>query len=201
MAGAMTASRRTSIRSWAICMCPTCQRTSATGRAEPRSSGNSVFLFEMAGVCIAHLSHLHHLLTDQDLTLLGHVDVVMAPVDGVYTMSQPDMAKVLDELHPRLVSRCTTSRAMWWSGSWTWYGIAIRSSSMRHRRCRYRGQRCRSGRPSRCCQEDTSVRDHTSMGGTRPMSLRRVQRRSNLDGITHLRPRAPHHGRTSSHVL
>jgi L-ascorbate metabolism protein UlaG (beta-lactamase superfamily) len=65
--------------------------------------GNSVFLFEMAGVCIAHLSHLHHLLTDQDLTLLGHVDVVMAPVDGVYTMSQPDMAKVLDELHPRLV--------------------------------------------------------------------------------------------------
>lgn len=65
--------------------------------------GNSIFLFEMAGVCIAHLSHLHHLLTDQDLVLLGHVDVVMAPVDGVYTMSQPDMAKVLDELHPRLV--------------------------------------------------------------------------------------------------
>lgn len=65
--------------------------------------GNSIFLFETAGVCIAHLSHLHHLLTDQDLVLLGHVDVVMAPVDGVYTMSQPDMAKVLDQLHPRLV--------------------------------------------------------------------------------------------------
>jgi L-ascorbate metabolism protein UlaG (beta-lactamase superfamily) len=65
--------------------------------------GNSVFLFETAGVCIAHLSHLHHLLTDQDLVLLGHVDVVMAPVDGVYTMSQQDMAKVLDQLHPRLV--------------------------------------------------------------------------------------------------
>ena len=65
--------------------------------------GNSVFLFEMAGVCIAHLSHLHHLLTDQDLVLLGHVDVVMAPVDGVYTVSQPDMARVLDQLHPRLV--------------------------------------------------------------------------------------------------
>jgi L-ascorbate metabolism protein UlaG (beta-lactamase superfamily) len=65
--------------------------------------GNSIFLFETAGVCIAHLSHLHHLLTDQDLVLLGHIDVVMAPVDGVYTMSQPDMAKVLDELHPRLV--------------------------------------------------------------------------------------------------
>jgi len=65
--------------------------------------GNSIFLFEMAGVCIAHLSHLHHLLTEQDLVLLGHIDVVMAPVDGVYTMSQEDMAKVLEQLHPRLV--------------------------------------------------------------------------------------------------
>jgi L-ascorbate metabolism protein UlaG (beta-lactamase superfamily) len=65
--------------------------------------GNSIFLFESAGVCIAHLSHLHHLLTEQDLVLLGHIDVVMAPVDGVYTMSQQDMATVLDQLHPRLV--------------------------------------------------------------------------------------------------
>ena len=35
--------------------------------------------------------------------LLGHIDVVMAPVDGVYTMSQQDMAAVLDQIHPRLV--------------------------------------------------------------------------------------------------
>ena len=54
-------------------------------------------------MCIAHLSHLHHLLTEQDLVLLGHIDVVMAPVDGVYTMSQPDMAAVLEQIHPRLV--------------------------------------------------------------------------------------------------
>jgi L-ascorbate metabolism protein UlaG (beta-lactamase superfamily) len=65
--------------------------------------GNSIFLFESAGLCIAHLSHLHHLLTEQDLVLLGHIDVVMAPVDGVFTMSQPDMAAVLDQIHPRLV--------------------------------------------------------------------------------------------------
>ena len=43
------------------------------------------------------------MLTEQDVTELGHVDVVMAPVDGVFTMSQPDMVKVLDQLHPRLV--------------------------------------------------------------------------------------------------
>lgn len=65
--------------------------------------GNSIFLFESAGLCIAHLSHLHHQLTEQDLVLLGHIDVVMAPVDGVYTMGQQDMAAVLDQIHPRLV--------------------------------------------------------------------------------------------------
>ncbi len=65
--------------------------------------GNSIFMFESAGLCIAHLSHLHHLLTEQDLVLLGHIDVVMAPVDGVYTMSQPDMAAVLEQMDPGLV--------------------------------------------------------------------------------------------------
>ena len=65
--------------------------------------GNSIFLFESAGLCIAHLSHLHHLLTEQDLVLLGHIDVVMVPIDGTYTMSQRDMAAVLDQVHPRLV--------------------------------------------------------------------------------------------------
>jgi L-ascorbate metabolism protein UlaG (beta-lactamase superfamily) len=65
--------------------------------------GNSIFLFESAGLCVAHLSHLHHLLTAQDVETLGHIDVVMAAVDGIYTMSQPDMVQVLDELQPRIV--------------------------------------------------------------------------------------------------
>ncbi len=65
--------------------------------------GNSIFVFESAGLCVAHLSHLHHLLTPDDLAQLGEIDVVMAPVDGIYTLSHDDMASVLDALHPRLV--------------------------------------------------------------------------------------------------
>jgi len=66
-------------------------------------NGNSIFLFQTAGLCIAHLSHLHHLLDADDLAALGPVDVVMAPVDGEWTLSQPDMATVLDQLHAPLV--------------------------------------------------------------------------------------------------
>jgi L-ascorbate metabolism protein UlaG (beta-lactamase superfamily) len=65
--------------------------------------GNSIFVFESAGLCIAHLSHLHHLLEPQDLAALGHIDIVMAPVDGAYTLSLPDLMTVLDQLQPRVV--------------------------------------------------------------------------------------------------
>jgi L-ascorbate metabolism protein UlaG (beta-lactamase superfamily) len=61
--------------------------------------GNSVFVFESAGVCIAHLGHLHHLLTAEDLAVLGPIDVAIVPVDGMWTLSHEDMVKVVDSLH------------------------------------------------------------------------------------------------------
>jgi L-ascorbate metabolism protein UlaG (beta-lactamase superfamily) len=65
--------------------------------------GNSIFVFETAGLCIAHLSHLHHRLSPPDIAALGHIDVVMAPADGAYTLSLPDLMTVLDQIQPRVV--------------------------------------------------------------------------------------------------
>ncbi len=65
--------------------------------------GNSIFVFETAGLCIAHLSHLHHLLEPKDLDALGHIDIVMVAVDGEWTMSQQDAAAVVAQLQPRIV--------------------------------------------------------------------------------------------------
>jgi L-ascorbate metabolism protein UlaG (beta-lactamase superfamily) len=65
--------------------------------------GNSIFFFETGGLCIAHLSHLHHLLEPRDLDALGHIDIVMVAVDGAFTMSQTDAAAVVEELQPRIV--------------------------------------------------------------------------------------------------
>jgi hypothetical protein len=65
--------------------------------------GNSVFVFEAGGLCIAHLSHLHHLLEPADLASLGHIDIAMVAVDGMWTMSQPDAAAVIEQLQPRVV--------------------------------------------------------------------------------------------------
>jgi L-ascorbate metabolism protein UlaG (beta-lactamase superfamily) len=65
--------------------------------------GNSIFIFEIANMCIAHLSHLHHTLTQQQLDDIGRVDVVMAPVDGYLTLDLDGMMEVLTALKAPLI--------------------------------------------------------------------------------------------------
>ncbi len=65
--------------------------------------GNSIFVFEIANLCIAHLGHLHHTLTQQQLDDLGRIDVVMAPVDGGYTLDLDGMMEVLTALKAQVI--------------------------------------------------------------------------------------------------
>jgi L-ascorbate metabolism protein UlaG (beta-lactamase superfamily) len=65
--------------------------------------GNSIFIFEIAGMCIGHLGHLHHTLTDQQIAQIGQLDVVMVPVDGSYTMDTAGMVEVVKALRARLI--------------------------------------------------------------------------------------------------
>jgi L-ascorbate metabolism protein UlaG (beta-lactamase superfamily) len=64
--------------------------------------GNSIFVFETGGVCIAHLGHLHHTLTPQHLEELGRIDVVLVPVDGTMTLNIEDMVEVLKQIQAPL---------------------------------------------------------------------------------------------------
>ena len=66
-------------------------------------NGNSIFIFESAGLCIAHLGHLHHLLERADLDALGRIDVVMIGVDGSFTIGQADARQVIEQINPRVV--------------------------------------------------------------------------------------------------
>jgi L-ascorbate metabolism protein UlaG (beta-lactamase superfamily) len=68
-----------------------------------RADGNSIFIFEVAGLCIVHLGHLHQILSPRQRAAIGRVDVLMVPVDGEYTMSQAAIAGVVRALHPSLV--------------------------------------------------------------------------------------------------
>ena len=66
-------------------------------------NGNSIFVFEAAGLCVAHLGHLHHLLEPADLDALGRIDILMVMVDGGYSLGQRDALAVVEQIHPRVV--------------------------------------------------------------------------------------------------
>lgn len=68
-----------------------------------RADGNSIFIFEAAGLCIGHLGHLHQIPTDAQYAAIGRLDVLMVPVDGGYTMRQSDMAGVVRRLRSSVV--------------------------------------------------------------------------------------------------
>jgi L-ascorbate metabolism protein UlaG (beta-lactamase superfamily) len=77
--------------------------TDIRGWGAPEKDGNSIFVFEVADICIGHLGHLHHALTDAHYAMLGRLDVVMAPVDGSYTLEIGQMIEVLKRLKASLV--------------------------------------------------------------------------------------------------
>jgi len=75
--------------------------------------GNSIFVFEVAGLCIGHLGHLHHEPNDAQYAALGRLDVVMAAVDGGMSLDVPTMMRVLKRLKAQVVI------PMHWFEGWT----------------------------------------------------------------------------------
>ncbi len=73
------------------------------GMAGRMKDGNSIFIFEVAGLCIGHLGHLHHLLGNEHVGMIGRLDIVMVPVDGGYTMGQDEMLEVMRTIKARVV--------------------------------------------------------------------------------------------------
>lgn len=77
------------------------------------TNGNSIFIFEMAGLCIGHLGHLHHEPNAEQYAAIGRLDVVMAAVDGGTTVDLPTMMRIIDRLRSSIVI------PMHWFGDYT----------------------------------------------------------------------------------
>jgi L-ascorbate metabolism protein UlaG (beta-lactamase superfamily) len=65
--------------------------------------GNSIFIFEVAGLCIGHLGHLHTRLDDTQFAAIGRLDIVMVPIDGTYTMSLDGVSEITKRLRAAVV--------------------------------------------------------------------------------------------------
>jgi L-ascorbate metabolism protein UlaG (beta-lactamase superfamily) len=64
---------------------------------------DTVFIFEVGGVRIAHLGDLGHVLTNQQLAAIGAVDVLLIPVGGTFTIDALTATQVVEQMRPRLM--------------------------------------------------------------------------------------------------
>jgi L-ascorbate metabolism protein UlaG (beta-lactamase superfamily) len=65
--------------------------------------GNSIFIFEVAGLCIGHLGHLHTRLSDAQFGQIGRLDILMVPIDGGMTQSLGSMSEITTRLYSSMI--------------------------------------------------------------------------------------------------
>lgn len=64
---------------------------------------NTIYVFEVDGLRIAHLGDLGEVLSDEQISQLGNIDVLMIPVGGEYTIGPKEAVKVVGEVDPYFV--------------------------------------------------------------------------------------------------
>ncbi len=77
--------------------------TNLTDISGRMANGNSMFVFESADLCVVHISHLHHVLSKQQVGQLGRIDIAFAPIDGWMTMTHSELFRVLAQINPKLI--------------------------------------------------------------------------------------------------
>lgn len=70
---------------------------------ELERDGNSIFIFEVAGLCIGHLGHLHTKLSDQQYGKIGRLDILMVPIDGGLTQNIESMSEITQRLYSSVI--------------------------------------------------------------------------------------------------
>ena len=63
---------------------------------------NIVFVIEVDGIRVCHLGDLGHLLSDDQVSAIGKVDVLLLPVGGFYTIGPKEALSVMKALSPAI---------------------------------------------------------------------------------------------------
>lgn len=71
-------------------------------RGTPGYLKGSGFVFEMDGLCILHTGDVGDPFNEDQLQLIGHVDIILLPIGGSYTMGPDNAKKVIEQLKPKI---------------------------------------------------------------------------------------------------
>jgi L-ascorbate metabolism protein UlaG (beta-lactamase superfamily) len=69
----------------------------------PEALKGSAFVFEVDGLCICHSGDVSEPFNEDQLQLIGHVDILLQTIGGVYTIGPEGAKKVVEQLRPKIV--------------------------------------------------------------------------------------------------
>ncbi len=73
-------------------------------KSEGKEQGlNTIFLVEVSGIRIVHMSDIGHIPPELTLKSLERVDVLLIPVGGLYSIDASEASRIVDRLKPAVV--------------------------------------------------------------------------------------------------
>lgn len=64
---------------------------------------NRIVCFSIDDIRLCHLGDLGHVLKDEQASAVGHVDILLVPVGGRFTIGPDEASEVIGQLKPRIV--------------------------------------------------------------------------------------------------
>jgi L-ascorbate metabolism protein UlaG (beta-lactamase superfamily) len=72
---------------------------------------NAIFVFRIDDICIAHLGDLGHILTPEQLNMMGKIDILLMPIAGGYfTVTPTEAREVTKQVNPKI----SIPMHFWW---------------------------------------------------------------------------------------
>ena len=68
-----------------------------------KRGGNIIFVFEMDGLRLAHMGDIGHLPDEATLKAMGHIDILLIPVGGIYTVDYKQALEIAYAIAPKVV--------------------------------------------------------------------------------------------------
>jgi len=62
----------------------------------------AAFVFEMDGMCILHTGDVSEPFNEDQLQLIGHVDVLLVPIGGRFTAGPDEAKQIIEQLNPKI---------------------------------------------------------------------------------------------------
>ena len=67
------------------------------------SMKGSAFVFEMDGMCFLHSGDVSEPFNEDQIQLIGHIDILMVPIGGRFTAGPEEAQQIIRQIKPKIV--------------------------------------------------------------------------------------------------